>query len=38
MTELQVVTASIHFLCIFTYLIRVSKKLSRIENKLNNNN
>ena len=37
MTELQVITASIQFLCIVFYLIKVCKKLSRIEDKLNIN-
>ena len=37
MTDIQVITATIHFLCIFFFLIRISKKLSRIENKINNN-
>ncbi len=37
MTDVQVITAAIHFLCIFFFLTRISKKLSRIENKINNN-
>lgn len=38
MTELQVLTSSIQFLCIFICLIGVSKKLNRIEDKINNKN
>ena len=38
MTDVQVITSAIHFFCIFFVLIKVFQKVSRIEDKINNNN